>query len=112
MGTTALLASIIAALIQVESGGTTVIAFHDGHSPSYGCAQIKMRTAKEVAPGMAASELFDCKRSAEIAAIKLQADFEKYGTWRKALCRYNTGRPFADCAYARKVLHQWATQND
>lgn len=105
-----ILASLVAALIQVESGGQSLFVQHDGNSPSYGCAQIKLATAKGIDSRFTAVDLMDCSRATPIAATYLASHYKKYGSWRTALCRYNTGKPLKDCTYARKVLSVWLNQ--
>lgn len=63
------------------------------------------RGAMQVIPGYHCDNVSDCDyEAAGVRAISLALSDSRAESVRHALCRYNTGSFYSDCAYARRVL--------
>lgn len=63
------------------------------------------RGALQVIPGYHCENVSDCDyEEAGVRAISLALSDSRAESVRHALCRYNTGSFYSDCAYARRVL--------
>ena len=76
-----------------------------GHS-SIGVCQLQTRTARNFSPGVSDSELFNPVTNSRIAAAYLRFQFDRYGSWERAVVAYNRGSSSGPGnKYSRKVMY-------
>lgn len=79
----------------------------DGATPSYGICQIKLATARDMGFVGKPDELMNPHTNALYAAKYLRWQYERYGSWDKAISSYNCGRVCNNKAYQAKVAKQF-----
>lgn len=108
-------AGLLMALCSVESNlNPHAIVANDGGSPSYGLCQVKLETAKRFIPDVTPADLMRKPVNMMVAAMYLQHQFKRYGSWRKAIAAYNTGSIkystkgfLVNDHYLKKVVAKW-----
>jgi soluble lytic murein transglycosylase-like protein len=123
----AMAAQVPVALLQGlcwnESKFQNGITPEDGQSPSYGICQLKLRTAREMEPGVTPAQLLNPWVNARIAAKYLHRQLKRYrGDIPCGLTGYNRGHAklcraridnsdnYTDTKYVRHVLKAAATK--
>jgi soluble lytic murein transglycosylase-like protein len=96
--------SLISAVCWVESTHREeAYVAKDGDSPSYGLCQIKLATARDMGFTGKPSELMNGAVNAYYAAKYLRWQYDRYGSWEKAVSAYNCGRACNNTSYQVKV---------
>ena len=98
---------LLSSLCFVESNHTNAYVPMDGKSASYGICQVKERTARGVDPAVSRADLMNVEKNIWIAGLHLRHLLRKNKSIDKSLCQYNTGKPYKNCVYARKVTAAW-----
>lgn len=80
---------------------------NDGGSPSIGLCQVKLSTARFVGFKGTARELFDPRVNALHAAKYLRWQYDRYGSWKKAVSAFNCGRACNNRRYVKKVWDRY-----
>jgi len=107
--TTGIDPALLSSLCYEESKyNTHAFAEHDGHTPSFGLCQIKLKTARELGYRGRAVGLMDAETNALYAAKYLAKQKKRWGTWARAISAYNAGHP-ARCNqhYVQTILWRW-----
>jgi len=97
--------SLLAAIADVESGGNPNAR---GRSGEIGLMQIKCDTAREMGMTGSCEDLLNPYVNVWYAARYLRYQYNRYGSWEKAISAYNAGRYTpANWRYVEKVLEAW-----
>ena len=100
--------NLLSAVCFVESGHKpSAYVAMDGQSPSYGLCQIKLATARQVGFEGSTRDLMHPATNALYAAKYLRWQYERYGSWDKAVSAYNAGRAIkGNAGYVGRVDKQ------
>lgn len=84
--------ALLVAICTHETNLTNIVAYHDGHSPSYGLCQVKFETATMIGFKGKAEDLIIPTINAKWAAKYLKHQEKRYnGDWCKMTSAYNAG---------------------
>lgn len=111
-------AGLLMALCSVESNlNPHAYTANDGGSPSIGMCQVKLETARRFIPGVTTGDLMRKPVNLMAAALYLQHQFRRYGSWRLAIAAYNTGSLkynvkglLINDHYLKKVVTKWKSR--
>jgi soluble lytic murein transglycosylase-like protein len=99
--------SLLSAVCYVESShNPSAFVRQDGRTSSYGLCQVKLETARTLGYAGKASGLMDARTNAYFAAKYLRKQYNRYGSWTRAVSAYNCGRVCNNRRYVRKVIRR------
>ena len=92
--------AVLLSICSVETGLKNIHNYNDGHSHSFGVCQVKVSTAQWLGrttqytqlKDYSSKDLSQIDKNAFAAAIYLKYQYDRYGSYRKAVSAYNAGR--------------------